>query len=67
MLRIDLGGGFESGWSLSIPECQVERIPASVPGSVYHDLLHAGIIEDPFVGANELKALPSGRPALFSL
>ena len=58
MLRIDLGGGFESGWSLSIPECQVERIPASVPGSVYHDLLHAGIIEDPFVGANELKALP---------
>ncbi len=32
-----------------------ETIPAHVPGTVHHDLLQAGIIDDPFVGENELE------------
>lgn len=34
-----------------------EWIPAVVPGSVYHDLLQAGRMEDPFWRANETDAL----------
>lgn len=32
-------------------------IPASVPGSVYHDLLHAGKMDDPYFRDNEYDAL----------
>lgn len=35
-----------------------ENIPASVPGSVYGDLLNAGKIENPFYRDNEMAALP---------
>ncbi len=31
------------------------KIPAKAPGSVYTDLLVAGLIEDPYVGLNELE------------
>ncbi|MDY3766256.1 MAG: glycoside hydrolase family 2 protein [Lachnospiraceae bacterium] len=34
-----------------------ERMPAEVPGSVYHDLLKNGKMEDPYYRDNELKAL----------
>ena len=44
------------GWKLYI-DGQGEAIPAEVPGSVYHDLLRAGKMEDPFYRDNELKAL----------
>ena len=33
------------------------KVPATVPGSVYHDLLSAGQIEDPFWRDNETEAL----------
>ena len=32
-----------------------ESIPATVPGSVHHDLLRAGLIEDPYFERNSLK------------
>ena len=34
-----------------------EYLPAQVPGSVYHDLLENGRMEDPYYRDNELKAL----------
>ena len=34
-----------------------ENVPATVPGSVYHDLLTAGMIPDPFYRDNENEAL----------
>ncbi len=33
-------------------------LEAAIPGSVYSDLLNAGIIPDPFWGDNEMKVLP---------
>ena len=44
-------------WLLDIPGSPFPRIPASVPGSVYHDLLTAGQIPDPFYRDNENEAL----------
>ena len=44
-------------WTLSVSDWDRPAIPATVPGSVYHDLLTAGIIEDPFYRANENEAL----------
>ncbi len=49
-------GSKACGWMLYI-DGQGEAIPAEVPGSVYHDLLAAGKMEDPFYRDNELKAL----------
>lgn len=45
-----------AGWTMHA-EGKEERIAASVPGSVYHDLLQAGKMEDPYYRDNELKAL----------
>ncbi|MGN0764324.1 MAG: glycoside hydrolase family 2 protein, partial [Aristaeellaceae bacterium] len=35
-----------------------QTVPARVPGSVYADLLDAGLMEDPYWRDNEMKALP---------
>ena len=37
--------------------CSIEWLPATVPGSVYNDLLCNGKMEDPYYRDNELKAL----------
>ena len=44
------------GWTMHVAGKE-ERIAASVPGSVYYDLLQAGKMEDPYYRDNELKAL----------
>ena len=44
-------------WVLDIPGSRFPRVSATVPGSVYHDLLAAGQIEDPFYRDNENEAL----------
>ena len=44
-------------WKLEIPGGEFPVIPATVPGSVYHDLLTNGLMEDPFYRDNEDKAL----------
>ncbi len=44
-------------WSLEIPGSDFGTVPATVPGSVYHDLLTAGKIPDPFYRGNENEAL----------
>ena len=43
-------------WEMRAAE-EADCIPASVPGSVYHDLLAAGGMEDPYWRDNELAAL----------
>ena len=44
-------------WTLDIPGSAFTAVPAEVPGSVYHDLLAAGRIPDPFYRDNETEAL----------
>ena len=44
-------------WTLDIPGSSFTAVPAVVPGSVYHDLLAAGRIPDPFYRDNETEAL----------
>lgn len=44
-------------WSLQIPGTQFGTVSATVPGSVYHDLLNAQLIPDPFYRDNEMDAL----------
>ena len=44
-------------WTLEIPGTDFGPVPAQVPGSVYHDLLCAGRIPDPFFRDNENEAL----------
>ena len=44
-------------WTLEIPGTSFGNVSASVPGSVYHDLLTAGLIPDPFYRDNEMDAL----------
>ena len=44
-------------WTLQIPGSSFGPVPAVVPGSVYHDLLTAGRIPDPFYRDNEMDAL----------
>ena len=44
-------------WTLDIPGSAFTAVPAEVPGSVYHDLLAAGRITDPFYRDNETEAL----------
>ena len=52
MKKLTLNGSWTlevSGWG--------RAVPATVPGSVYHDLLSAGRIPDPFYRDNEEAAL----------
>ena len=44
-------------WTLEIPGTDFGVVPAKVPGSVYHDLLTAGLIPDPYYRDNEAQAL----------
>jgi len=44
-------------WILEIPGSSYRKVAANVPGSVYNDLLTAGLIEDPFYRDNEMSAL----------
>ena len=53
MKKLSLNGA----WILEIPGSAFGPVPAQVPGSVYHDLLSAGRIEDPFWRDNENEAL----------
>ena len=54
MQKMSLNGS----WKLQIPESDFPIMDATVPGSVYHDLLENGLMEDPFYRDNEDKALP---------
>ena len=53
MKQLSLNGA----WTLEIPGTAFGPVPAKVPGSVYHDLLCAGKIPDPFYRDNENEAL----------
>ena len=53
MKKLSLNGA----WTLEIPGSAFGPVPAQVPGSVYHDLLTAGCIPDPFWRDNENDAL----------
>lgn len=53
MKQLSLNGA----WTLEIPGSDFGPVPAAVPGSVYHDLLSAGRIPDPFYRDNETEAL----------
>ena len=53
MKKLSLNGA----WNLEIPGIGIGNVSAQVPGSVYHDLLTAGLMEDPFYRDNEMKAL----------
>lgn len=53
MFRYSLNGD----WTLDIIGGNA-GIPATVPGSVYNDLIEAKILEDPYYRANEEQALP---------
>ena len=53
MKKLSLNGE----WLLSIPGSRFPETKAVVPGSVYHDLLTAGLIQDPFDRDNEDEAL----------
>lgn len=44
------------GWTMHQSGSE-EILPASVPGSVYHDLIQNGKMDDPYYRDNELKAL----------
>ncbi len=47
------------GWRLT--GADVSAVPATVPGCVHTDLLAAGLIEDPYLDANERKVAWIGR------
>ena len=53
MKRLMLNGA----WTLEIPGSAFGPVPAEVPGSVYTDLLRAGLLEDPFYRDREDQAL----------
>ncbi len=53
MKTISLNGA----WTLDVSEGAFSSIPVTVPGSVYHDLLSANLIPDPFYRDNEMEAL----------
>lgn len=44
-------------WTLTIPGTDYPAVSATVPGSVYHDLMENNLMDDPFYRANEMKAL----------
>ncbi|MFD0317939.1 glycoside hydrolase family 2 protein [Streptomyces flavalbus] len=49
------------GWVLRHPDDAGAVLPATVPGCVHTDLLAAGLIPDPFLGANETEVAWVGR------
>ena len=53
MKKLSLNGS----WKLDIPGKSYGNVSATVPGSVYHDLMAAGLMEDPFYRDNEMDAL----------
>ncbi|MBP1555858.1 MAG: glycoside hydrolase family 2 protein, partial [Oscillospiraceae bacterium] len=53
MKKVSLNGA----WTLCVSDTEFQNVAATVPGSVYNDLLNAGLMEDPFKGANENEAL----------
>ena len=53
MQKLSLNGA----WTLHVSGDDFGPVPAAVPGSVYHDLLAAGRIDDPFWRDNETEAL----------
>ncbi len=53
MQTISLNGS----WNLNVLNTDFQDIPATVPGSVYNDLLNNHLMEDPFYRDNENKAL----------
>ena len=53
MKKLSLNGR----WLLDVIGWDRQGVPATVPGSVYHDLLAAGEIPDPFYRDNEGEAL----------
>ena len=53
MIKQSLNGA----WVLDIPESNFLAVPATVPGSVYHDLLRNSLMDDPYYRDNEVKAL----------
>lgn len=52
MIKADLNGS----WTMRIVG-QSQAFPATVPGSVYHDLIKAGYLADPYWRNNEMDAL----------
>ena len=44
-------------WILTIPGADYPAVSATVPGSVYHDLMENNLMDDPFYRDNEMKAL----------
>ena len=53
MKKLTLNGN----WKLEIPGKGLSDVPAQVPGSVYHDLMTANLMPDPFYRDNEMDAL----------
>ena len=53
MKKLSLNGE----WRLDIPNTEFQNVAARVPGSVYSDLLKAGLIPDPYWRDNETEAL----------
>ena len=53
MKKLTLNGS----WKLDIPGKNYVNVSAVIPGSVYHDLMTAGLMEDPFYRDNEMDAL----------
>ena len=53
MQKLNLNGS----WQLEIPGSEFPLVPATVPGSVYSDLLTNKLMEDPYYRDNENKAL----------
>ena len=53
MKKLSLNGE----WRLDIPDTEFQSVAARVPGSVYSDLLNAGLIPDPYWRDNEMEAL----------
>ena len=47
----------DGAWTLDVLGGGFETVAAQVPGSVYHDLLTAGLIADPYYRDNETQAL----------
>jgi len=47
--------GLTEGWTLAGSDTFTVGLPATVPGTVHTDLLHAGLIPDPFLRDNELR------------
>ncbi len=62
IVRRSISLGSQGDWSLRLLEGHTPAglpdrvIPASVPGCVHTDLMAAGLLDDPYLGTNELEA-----------